>query len=157
MKKHYLIIAFLFLAACKGFYGVNPLGYVNIVFTDCKLQNRYLMAYIDTVVNKGKPIPDSINFKFFANGVPGSIERVVHLVEEPEEWYVVSFDVVEPWIEFIYNRNLDPVNMIRERKLLSKKDIERIHERFSSEIIKSAEDFGLRNHIPDSIIYRKDY
>jgi hypothetical protein len=47
--------------------------------------------------------------------------------------------------------------MIRERQLLSKKDIERIHERFSREIIRSAEDFGLRNHLPDSVIYRKNY
>jgi hypothetical protein len=108
------------------------------------------------VVNKGKHIPDSINYKFFENGIPGSTERVVHFFEEPEEWYVVSFDVSEPWIEYIYNRNLDSLNMIRERKLLSKKDIERIHERFSREIIRSAEDFGLRNHLPDSVIYRKN-
>jgi hypothetical protein len=137
------------------FYGVNPLGYVNIVFPDCKLQNRYLITYIDTVVNKGESIPDSINFKFFANGIPDSTERVVHFIEEPEEWYVVSFDVSEPWIEFIYNRRLDAVNMIRERKLLSKNDIFRIHNRFNNEIIKSAEIFGLNNHIPDSVIYRK--
>jgi hypothetical protein len=64
------------------------------------------MAYIDTVINKGKYIPGSINFNFFANGIPDSTERVVHFIEEPEEWYVVSFDVSDPWIDFTYNRRM---------------------------------------------------
>ena len=159
MKKHYLVVVFLFLIGCRGCldksYGVNPLGYLFITFPDCKLQNEYLKAYIDTVINKNESIPDSINFKFFANGTPDINESVIHFAKEPEEWYVVSFDVSQPWIKFIYNRRLDSVNMIRQRKLLSKNDILRIHNRFSNEIIKSAETFGLNNHIPDSVIYQK--
>ncbi|OQP40664.1 hypothetical protein A4H97_34215 [Niastella yeongjuensis] len=159
MKKHYLIIIILFLTGCRGcvdnFYGVNPLGYVNITFPDCKIQNEYLKSYVDTVINRNVSIPDSINFKFFENGIPDINESIVHFAEEPVEWYVVSFDVSQPWIKFIYNRRLDSVNMIRERKLLSEKDILRIRRRFSNEVIKSAEVFGLSNHIPDSVIYRK--
>ena len=158
MQKYYFIATFLLLIGCRGnnskLYGVNPLGYVNIVFSDCKLENGYLMAYKDTVINKTEIIPDSINFKFFENGVPASNERVVHFSEEPEEWYVVSFAVSQPWIKYIYNQRLDAMNMIREKKLLSNEDVLRVRSRFGDAVIKPAEVWGLNNHIPDSVMYR---
>lgn len=155
--KQFLLLQIIFLTGCNGcmqqLYGVNEAGYLNITFNDSKISGQYLKSYIDTVFNKGKKNSDSILGVFYNEKRLEENESLIHFKIFPEEWYLISFDAKPCWIKFIYKK--DSGDMIRNKSQLNTAEIDRIENRFKSEIIEKAELFAKENNIPDSVAYEK--
>ncbi|MCR8558149.1 hypothetical protein KXD93_10865 [Mucilaginibacter sp. BJC16-A38] len=124
-----------------------------IDFKESRLSSRILTIYVDSVINKDLVIPDSVNYIFLSGEKLKDQERIIHLKNKPDEWFMINFTNDPCLIETIYNKNLSDT-LINDGVLLGEHEIQRIKTRFFKEVLKPAELYGKMHHFADSIIYQ---
>ncbi|RWY49109.1 hypothetical protein [Mucilaginibacter gilvus] len=150
LNKKILSLVCLFMLS--GCYKMTEFSYLSITFNDSRINSIFLTKYVDSVVNKNLIIPDSINYIFLSGEPLKEQERIIHFKNNPDEWYMINFNAAPCWIETIYCKNLTDT-LVNNRTLLGDKEIDRIANRFRTEVINQAEHYGRKQSLPDSILY----
>jgi hypothetical protein len=144
MKYCYIILVatcVFILPSCEGcfnkFYAVHEnVEYLNIYFDEPSKKSSTVLHYIDFIVAK-----DTLHYSVdsFINGVLlGKDDRVIHFKQQPEEYYQISCNSAPCWIKGVFNKTLDPVNWIYDRKKITPNDIKRFKLRLNNEILINA-------------------
>lgn len=151
-KRYALFIMGLFL----GCYGIDNREELTIILNYNHLNSIYFGKYIDSVYNKGVMPPDSVLERLV--GYDNKIlptEKIVFIPNDstgnPDEYFLINLFGSPCVIVSIYNADISK-EAIYNRKDLTKRQIERIKSRFTKEVLQKAEMYGLKNHLPDSIL-----
>jgi hypothetical protein len=140
-----------FFASC---YEVNDRNYLNITFNGQNLSSVFFKKYVDVVRNKNLVITDDVKNVFLNGETLNDDERIIYFKNNPEEWYMVSFDASPFWIKYIYSPKISNV-LIYQNKQMENSEFVRIKTRIENELIKPAIQYGKENKIADSIIFSK--